>query len=318
MTSPLISICLPVFNAESTIERCLRNVLEPGIDEVEILVVDNDSTDRTASLAENLLEGKPAARVVRNGKNLGRVGNWNRCLELAEGRYVKFALANDVLFRGSLKVLLEVAEASPGTVMVCSKPRFTDAIPDPPPEMEKDPPAERYGPGEMMRYFGKNGCQTGGLNSMLLLREPVVKGSLLFREDMPYCSDYLHAIQLASKGTTAMIDAESYCFDSSAKGRFHYVGLADARTFFKEQRRCALLLAEQLREHGLDDAEAFDYLFGQYMWYLGQGAPMPFTDALGIFRGHSRYRWLAFQRGMRYQARNKLASLVRKGEDRVL
>jgi glycosyltransferase involved in cell wall biosynthesis len=310
--SPIVSICIPVFNAERTIERCLKSVLAQDVDDIEILVVDNNSTDRTVSIASGVLDGVPQAKIVRNKTNLGRVGNWNRCLELASGCYVKFALANDVLFKNSVSALLEEAQEDSETVMVCSRPRFVDSMPPNPPEMQKSPPSESFSGAEMMRYFGEHGCQTGGLNSMLLLREPIVGREIFFREDLPYCSDYFHAIQLAACGKTVIIDAESYCFDSGAKGRFHYAGLSDARTFFREQRQCVLFLARQLRKHGVGGSKAFQYLYWQYLWYLGQGASIPFYDALSIFKGAPVYRWQAFQKGLRYQARQKLSMTTQK------
>ena len=83
MDTPEISFCLPVYNSAERIERCLRAVLAQDVPSREILVVDNASTDDTVAKARALLAGIPEARIVVNESNLGRIENWNRCLELA-------------------------------------------------------------------------------------------------------------------------------------------------------------------------------------------------------------------------------------------
>jgi len=91
----LVSVCIPVYNMESTIEMCIRSALAQTYPFLEILVTDNQSTDRTYELARSI--GDERLRVVRNEKNLGAYGNHNRCLELAKGEWVKFLHGDDEL-----------------------------------------------------------------------------------------------------------------------------------------------------------------------------------------------------------------------------
>jgi glycosyltransferase involved in cell wall biosynthesis len=129
MNDVLVSICLPVFNAATSIERCLDAVLAQDLEHAEIIVLDNASDDETVEIATRMLEGVARARVVRNEQNIGRIGNWNRALELAQGRYIKFALANDVLLKDSVKVLLDEAQRNADVVMIGTKPRLVTEIP---------------------------------------------------------------------------------------------------------------------------------------------------------------------------------------------
>jgi GT2 family glycosyltransferase len=244
-----------------------------------VLVVDNASGDGSREVAEHLLGGLPHARVVANPRDLGRIGNWNRCLELAQGKYLKFALANDVLLPGALAYLLAAAEAHSDAAMVCSRFQMVEAIPDALPAMEAPRTTTVRQPLETLRFFAERGCQTGGLNSMLINRELVTKAGLRFREDIPYCADYCFAIELARLGPSVFLDTASYLFNAGAKGRFHFAGQKDPRAFFLEQRECVVRLAGDLGDAGL----AHTYMIGQYVWYLGQGASLKPWDAWDVF-----------------------------------
>src|SRR3990172_6845810 len=91
----LVSICIPVYNMEPTIERCIRSALGQTYPSVEVVVADNQSTDRTHELALSIKDSR--LRVVRNERNLGPYGNHNRLLELSRGEWVKFLHGDDEL-----------------------------------------------------------------------------------------------------------------------------------------------------------------------------------------------------------------------------
>jgi len=56
----------------------------------EIVATDDHSSDRTMAILGEYQKKDPRIRVSRNPKNLGLVGNWNRCVELAKGEWIKF------------------------------------------------------------------------------------------------------------------------------------------------------------------------------------------------------------------------------------
>jgi GT2 family glycosyltransferase len=112
-SAPTVSVCIPVYNNASTLSRCLDSVLaQDGVD-FEVVVVDDDSSDDSVAVATAALD--PAHRLVRNSPRLGLVGNHNRCLELARGKYVQFVHADDWLLPGALHTLVgELDEADAG------------------------------------------------------------------------------------------------------------------------------------------------------------------------------------------------------------
>ena len=99
--SPLISVCVPMYNNAATIKRCLRSVLDQD-GEFEILVVDDDSSDDSVAIAATML--RAGDRLIRNRSRLGPE-NHNKCLELARGSYIQFVHGDDWLLPGALQTL---------------------------------------------------------------------------------------------------------------------------------------------------------------------------------------------------------------------
>lgn len=97
------SICIPVYNMESTIERAIRSALAQNANRYEVLVVDNCSTDHTFDRASSIVD--PRLRVIRNATNVGAYGNHNRCLELATGEWIKFLHGDDELLPHCLSTI---------------------------------------------------------------------------------------------------------------------------------------------------------------------------------------------------------------------
>src|SRR5689334_21559100 len=91
--SPRVSVVTPAFDAAQTIGATVASVLGQTYRDVELVVVDDGSTDRTAAIAE--AHGEPV-RVVRQ-ENRGVAAARNRGIEAAAGELIAFCDADDVL-----------------------------------------------------------------------------------------------------------------------------------------------------------------------------------------------------------------------------
>ncbi len=91
----LISLCIPTFNRAQFLAEAIDSVLSQSFGDFELLVVDNASTDDTASVVRRYTD--PRVRFVRNERNLGMIGNFNRCLELAQSEIVWIFADDDLL-----------------------------------------------------------------------------------------------------------------------------------------------------------------------------------------------------------------------------
>ena len=121
---PLVSVCIPAYNNEGTIEETMRSVLAQTYNNLELVVVDDCSSDRTAALAEAFTDAR--VRVVRNEKNLGMAGNWNKCIEEARGEFVKLLCADDILYPDSIKEEAKGLASDPSIVLAMSDTALID------------------------------------------------------------------------------------------------------------------------------------------------------------------------------------------------
>jgi glycosyltransferase involved in cell wall biosynthesis len=92
---PLVSICVPIFNSEKTIKRTIDSIISQTYTNIEIIVVDNCSTDTTLKIIEEFTD--PRIRIISNEAHLP-VGeyNWNRCFQYASGEYMAIFHGDDV------------------------------------------------------------------------------------------------------------------------------------------------------------------------------------------------------------------------------
>jgi len=92
---PLVSVCIPCYNAEQFIGETLQSVLAQTYGNVEIVVCDDCSTDATVEQVKKFND--PRIKLVVNPANLKRQGNYNNALSRASGKYVKLLCADDII-----------------------------------------------------------------------------------------------------------------------------------------------------------------------------------------------------------------------------
>lgn len=109
MTSPRVSICIPTYRGAATIAATIASVLAQDFADFELIVIDDGSPDDTRAVVEGFSDAR--LRYVRNERNLGPEGNWNRCFELATGSYFKLLPHDDVLAPNCLTEQVKVLDA---------------------------------------------------------------------------------------------------------------------------------------------------------------------------------------------------------------
>ena len=115
--TPRVSIGLPVFNGERYLARAIDSVLEQDFRDLELIVCDNASTDRTADICAAYARRDARVQYYRNPRNLGAGPNYDRCFGLARGTYFKWAAHDDRLAPGYLSRTVAALEAAPGAVL---------------------------------------------------------------------------------------------------------------------------------------------------------------------------------------------------------
>jgi glycosyltransferase involved in cell wall biosynthesis len=111
---PLVSVVVPAYNAGETIGNAIQSVLSQTTSDLELIVVDDASTDHT--LQQVVAVGDPRLRVLQLERNSGCAAARNRGVENARGRWVAFLDADDEWVPDRLERLLQVTGKSPGFV----------------------------------------------------------------------------------------------------------------------------------------------------------------------------------------------------------
>lgn len=126
--APTVSICIPTYNYRHYLSDALTSCLSQTFRDIEVLVVDNCSNDGSMELIEEFARRDPRVVAHRNERNIGMAGNFNRCLELARGRYLKFLCADDTLEPGCVEALVGGMEARDGVrLAACARRYFGEA-----------------------------------------------------------------------------------------------------------------------------------------------------------------------------------------------
>jgi hypothetical protein len=123
----VVSVGVPVFNGERYMAETIDSILGQDVDELELIVSDNASTDATEEIARSYAARDPRVRYVRNKHNLGAARNYNQLVHLARGSYFKWAGYDDLLRPGHLRRCLEVLHAEPDVVLVYPRTDIIDA-----------------------------------------------------------------------------------------------------------------------------------------------------------------------------------------------
>ncbi len=121
---PSVSVCIPVRNGERFIAETVRSVLDQTYRDVELVILDNSSTDGTGTVARTFSD--PRIRVVRTRSALSLPDSWNRAVQLARAPLVKLLCADDLLHPRCLELQVGPMEADPGLAVVASRSHMID------------------------------------------------------------------------------------------------------------------------------------------------------------------------------------------------
>ena len=114
--TPLVTILIPVYNRESIIAETIQSALDQTYKNIEVVIVDNASTDNTWQIIQSFAEKDSRIRAFRNETNLGPVRNWLRCVDEATGEYGKILWSDDLIAHDFIEKTLPLFNESVGFV----------------------------------------------------------------------------------------------------------------------------------------------------------------------------------------------------------
>lgn len=118
---PLVSVGLPVFNEEKFLAETLDSLLSQSFNNLEIIISDNVSTDRTAGICLTYAAKDSRIRYYRQEKHLGASHNYNYTFGKARGEYFMWASGHDLWEKDFLSSCLKILENEPDVVYCYSR-----------------------------------------------------------------------------------------------------------------------------------------------------------------------------------------------------
>lgn len=114
---PLVTVALPVHNGAAYLEATLASLLGQDLEDLELLIGDNASTDATPRICRAVAARDPRVSYLPAARNGGAAWNYNRLAPLARGTYFKWAAHDDLCAPTLLSACVAELEASPAAVV---------------------------------------------------------------------------------------------------------------------------------------------------------------------------------------------------------
>jgi glycosyltransferase involved in cell wall biosynthesis len=136
--SPTVSVVLPVFNGEQSVGQAVQSVLRQTMSDLELIVVDDGSADRTSAVVSRYSE--PRLKFVKLAENSGPSAARNAGISLARGEYIAFLDSDDEWLPDKLEQQVGTIRASSATIGISTtgfrihrlvSGSYEDIIPDP-------------------------------------------------------------------------------------------------------------------------------------------------------------------------------------------
>lgn len=236
-TPPIVSVVVPVFNAELFLAEAIDSTLNQTFDDFELIAVDDQSTDRSLEILREYEQQDARVRVIARPHS-GIVGTRNHGIEVARGTYVAALDNDDAMYPERLTEQVKFLEQHPDCVAVGGTALLVD--------QEGDPLIERHLPTtadeiEQELLDGRNPMMQPGV---LFRRDALVKVGG-YRDDFNYSEDYDLFLRLSEHGWLANLDS------ILLKHRQH-MSRASVSQFEQQRRVVAQALADAYERRGLD------------------------------------------------------------------
>ncbi len=121
MSDKLVSVIIPVYNVEKFAEQAIVSIIKQTYKHLEIIVIDDGSSDNTYKIVADLATQDPRIRLYKNERNLKIVKTLNRALSLAQGEYIARMDGDDISALDRIEKQVAFLESNPDYELVgCS------------------------------------------------------------------------------------------------------------------------------------------------------------------------------------------------------
>lgn len=118
-TNPLISVIVPVYNVAPYVEACLNSIVCQFYKNIEILVVDDASTDGSYDICKKFAVADKRIQLIQHSENSGISAARNTALKIAKGDYISFIDSDDTIEKDMYTTMCSAAQKTGVDIVVC-------------------------------------------------------------------------------------------------------------------------------------------------------------------------------------------------------
>ena len=122
--SKKVSIIIPVYNGEKYIERCYKSIKNQTYKNLEIIFINDCSTDKTGTILEEIKKEDPRCKIINNKKNSGVSATRNNGIKHATGKYIAFCDIDDTMSEIMIEKMLKEIEKESAEICCCGLKRI--------------------------------------------------------------------------------------------------------------------------------------------------------------------------------------------------
>ena len=123
---PKVSVIIPFNNVENYIEECLNSVLCQTLDDMEIILINDASTDRTLEIVESYVKKDLRIKLINIEERKGQGFARNRGIEIAKGEYIGFVDSDDFIEPDMFECLYNSAKSNDTDISMCQVREYDD------------------------------------------------------------------------------------------------------------------------------------------------------------------------------------------------
>ncbi len=224
--NPKISVIIPAYNTEAYIGRAIESALEQTLNDIEVIIVDDGSSDKTVEVAKSFTDQR--LKVIVNEQNLGAAAARNRALRAAQGEWIAVLDSDDWYAPERLEKLVSLANEKDADMIADDLYLINDGETSPWSTLIKES-GERIDKIRQIDIvyfvetdiFGQPGLHLG-LSKPLFKREFLVKHGIEYDEEIRMGQDFWLDMKCLIKGARFFLEPKPYYFYLSRPGSLVY------------------------------------------------------------------------------------------------
>lgn len=268
---PLVSIVIPVYNVEDKIERCIESVVNQSVEDIEIILVNDGSTDKSGNICDEYASSDKRVQVLHL-ENSGVSATRNLGIENSISDYILFIDSDDSVSEKIVEELLNAIKIGDCDFAMCGYTKYLvegENITKIKYKCSNFTGSTREYMGNIEKYLTPPLLQ--GPCWKLFKREVIIENGICFPEDMSYGEDtyFVYTYLKFSKNVTT-INIELYNYFSD----LHFKSLSSV---FRQDKytinlKLVVLLKDLLKKHNIEDSKKMieELVAGMYISFIGE------------------------------------------------